>query len=182
MSFYSISGVLCLPPSVLWTCTHVPYPPNNNHTPNAHIADMEALFSVFHIGEILLYDTPALCQQPHSPGGTESARTRRCAGTQPPNYLSSPMRPPGAIGWCAMDRGGQGAPSPSKFLFFKSKTTSALSEGAPALPGDIASDQVCFCARFRSCPPPGSLLRLPGKFQVIPWAASGGNAGVARLF
>ena len=108
--------------------------------------------------------------------------SQRVHGAQPPKRLSSLLGAPGAKGQPVTVRGGQGAPSPSKFLFFKSKTTSALPERASALPGDIAGDRARFCAQFQSRPPPGSLLRLPGKFEVTPWAASGGNAGIACLF
>ena len=108
--------------------------------------------------------------------------SQRAHGAQPLKRLSSPLGAPGAKGRLGMVRGGQGAPPPSKFLFFKSKTTSALPESASALPSDIAGDQARFCARFRSHPPPGSLLRLLGKFEGIPLAGSGGNAGVVHLF
>jgi hypothetical protein len=144
---------------------------------------MEAFFSIFHVGEMLLYDTPAPCQQPYSPGGTGSAKTHEgCTMHSHQNPINHLLGAPGAKGQLGMVRGGQGAPSPSNFLFFKSKTTSALPESASALPGDIAGDRAHFCARFRSRPPPGSPLRLPGKFQVTPWAASVRNAGVAHLF
>ncbi len=108
--------------------------------------------------------------------------SRRVHGAQPPKPLSSLLRAPVARGWYGTDRGGQGAPSTFKFLLKASKTTSVLPESASALPGDIAGDRACFCARFRSRPPPGSLLRLLGKFEGSPFAESGGNASVARLF
>jgi hypothetical protein len=106
----------------------------------------------------------------------------RVHGAQPPKPLSSLLRAPVARAWYGTDRGGQGAPSTSKILLKTSKTTSALPESASALPGDIAGDWARFCARFRLRPPPGSLLRLLGKFEGIPLAGSGGNAGVVRLF
>ena len=65
---------------------------------------------------------------------------------------------------------------------FSHQTTSASPGSASALPGDIAGDWACSHAWFRSRPPPGSPLRLPGKFQVILVSTSRRNAGVACLF
>ena len=97
----------------------------------------------------------------------------------PINHL---MSAPGAMGWYGTDRGGQGAPSTSKFSSKTSRITLALPESASALPGDIAGDRARFCAGSRSRPPPGSLMRLSGEFQVAVWATSGRNVGVACLF
>ena len=71
-----------------------------------------------------------------------------------------------AVGWCGMNRGGPNAPLPRHFATQMQKTVSALPGSASVLPGDIAGDRAHICARYQSRPPPGSLIRLPGEFQV----------------
>ena len=47
--------------------------------------------------------------------------SQRAHGAQPPKQLSSLLGAPGAKGQLGTVRGGQGAPSPSKFLFLNQK-------------------------------------------------------------
>ena len=208
MSFYSVSGLLWLPPCAVGSYTHThPTRQITTTTPTSPMWKMLEGTSMSRqhrwkcsalpmtspghgsIFQHLSHQRNASIQHPCTlPTTLLTRRHRKCLNSQrahsaqPPKRLSSLLGAPGAKGRLGMVRGGQGAPSPSKFLFFKSKTTSALPEHASALPGDIAGDRARFYAQLRSCPPPGSLLRLPGKFQVIPWAASVRNASSACLF
>ena len=100
---------------------------------------------------------------PPPAGGHRKCRNmRRCKDH---NCGSCPSHPPVAMGWCGMNRGGIDAPSAIGLVQKKEKTMPVSSGSASALPGNIAGDWACFCAQSRSCPPPVSLLRLPGDFQ-----------------
>jgi hypothetical protein len=55
-------------------------------------------------------------------------------------------------------------------------------ECASALPVDVGDDRVHICTRFRWRKSPGSLMRLPGKFQGTGGTGRAQNASTARVF
>jgi hypothetical protein len=96
-------------------------------------------------------------------------RHRKCRNTRGARnqmHGSCPLQLPNAVGKTGTTRGGPNAPPAIKLLSINAITKPTSSGSASALPGNVAGDRVPICTRYRSRPPPGSPLRLPGKFQM----------------
>ena len=160
------------------------------HDPNTHVTDVEDAERHFHVpvmpSEVLGTSDNVAGTWKHFSASSTLAKILHvispCCATNPINQeclflqkcmlhsyhhaINHLMSAPGAMGWYGTDRGGQGAPSTAKTLSKTSRPKPALPESTSVLPGDIAGNWAHFCARSRLRPPPESLIRLSGEFQV----------------
>ena len=114
---------------------------------------------------------------PIHPGGREVPNTQ--VGKNHP-CVSCPLNPPVTLGWHGTQMGSQCPLRRRQFPNENTKTMPASSGSASALPGDVGDDQARICAQFRPRRPPGSPLRLPGKFQGAGGTISARTRGGAR--
>ncbi len=75
------------------------------------------------------------------------------------------LQAPIATGWHQTNRGGFNAPSAIRTLQRTVKTMPVSPGSTLAFTGDIGGDWAQICAWSRSCPHPGSPLKLPGVFS-----------------
>ena len=147
-----------------------------------HCWDMEALFSVFNVGKNIYYDPSTLCSKPHPPGGPGMGSLCKGPTTKKGNFtFNGHPSPWGGMEWI------EGVLTPPPNFFFVKRCKNHVSVirqrfSASALPGNIAGNRAHFCTQFWLHPPQGSLLRLPGQFEVTPWAPSGENTGTVHVF
>jgi len=94
--------------------------------------------------------------------------------------VSCPLRPPSPSAGPGTNKGDPKPPHAPEVGRKKAKMLPVSPKCASVLPGNVSDDRAQLCAQFRRCPPPGSPMGLPGKFQGRRMGGNGRYTGSAR--